>query len=73
MVTGCTMGKCNIDLIKGSGLSATFTKGDRKLRIRLKKDLLKQLLYDKENDKAKCVAYLSSEHFENIFDIVETL
>ncbi len=73
VATGCTMGKRNIDLIKGSGLSVTFTKGDRKLRIELKKNLLKKLLSDNENNNAECVAHMSTGQFASIFDVIETL
>ena len=39
-VTGCTMGKGNIKLKKGKDVSVLFSKEDRKLRLRLKKDIL---------------------------------
>ena len=41
--TGCTMGKGNIQLKKNNSLSAIFTKGDRKLELYLKDDILKKL------------------------------
>jgi len=73
VATGCTMGKRNIELIKGSGLSATFTKGERKIRIELKRNLLIQLLSDNENNNVKSVAHMSTEHFANIFYVIEAL
>jgi formylmethanofuran dehydrogenase subunit E len=39
-VTGCTMGKCNIELKKGRGVSVLFSKENKKLRLRLKKEVL---------------------------------
>ena len=42
-VTGCTMGKCNIELKKGRGVSVLFSKGNKKLRLRLKKEVLNSI------------------------------
>ena len=41
--TGCTMGKGNIQLKKDNSLSAIFTKGDRKLELYLKNDILRKI------------------------------
>ena len=41
--TGCTMGKGNIQLKEDDSLSAIFTKGDKKLELFLKDDILKKL------------------------------
>lgn len=38
--TGCTMGKGNIKLEKGKGVSVLFSKGDREVRLELKKEIL---------------------------------
>lgn len=39
-VTGCTMGKGNIELRKGKNVSVLFSRENRKLRLRLKKEIL---------------------------------
>ena len=39
-VTGCTMGKGNIKLKKGKDVSVLFSKEERKLKLKLKKDIL---------------------------------
>jgi formylmethanofuran dehydrogenase subunit E len=44
VATGCTMGKGNIRLEKGDLLMATFKKGNHRLRLKLKSDILKDLL-----------------------------
>jgi formylmethanofuran dehydrogenase subunit E len=44
VATGCTMGKGNIRLEKGDLLTATFMKGDHRLRLMLKVDVLKELM-----------------------------
>lgn len=44
VATGCTMGKGNIRLEKGDQLMATFMKGDHRLRLMLKSNVLKDLL-----------------------------
>jgi formylmethanofuran dehydrogenase subunit E len=42
-VTGCTMGKGNINLRKGKNVSVLFTKEGRKLRLTLKSDVLESI------------------------------
>jgi formylmethanofuran dehydrogenase subunit E len=39
-VTGCTMGKGNIELRKGSGITASFSKEDKILTLKLRKEIL---------------------------------
>lgn len=39
-VTGCTMGKRNIKLMKGDGVSVLFLKEGKRLRLRLKNEVL---------------------------------
>ena len=38
--TGCTMGKGNIKLRRGKGVSVLFSRGNRKIRLRLKRNML---------------------------------
>ena len=42
-VTGCTMGKRNIKLRRGKGVSVLFTKSDQKLRLEVRNRLLESL------------------------------
>ena len=42
-VTGCTMGKRNIKLRKGNETSVLFTKGDMKIRLKVKDKLLQSI------------------------------
>ncbi len=42
-VTGCTMGKRNIELKNGRGVSVLFSKENKKLRLRLKKEVLNHI------------------------------
>jgi formylmethanofuran dehydrogenase subunit E len=42
-VTGCTMGKGNIKLRKGSGLVVFFSRDDKSLKLRLKNEILKSI------------------------------
>jgi formylmethanofuran dehydrogenase subunit E len=43
VTTGCTMGKGNIRLERGDQLIVIFTKGDHKLRLQLRAEVLKEL------------------------------
>ena len=41
--TGCTMGKNNICVKDSPGVAATFTSGDKTLRVELKEEMLKTI------------------------------
>lgn len=42
--TGCTMGKCNIEVEEGEGIAAEFSKRDENLIIVLKQGVLEKVL-----------------------------
>lgn len=42
-VTGCTMGKRNIELRKGRDVSVLFLKKNKRLKLRLKKEILDRI------------------------------
>jgi formylmethanofuran dehydrogenase subunit E len=53
--TGCTMGKGNIQLRKGKGVSVRFSNEDKKLTLKLRKEVLnyvRSLLSEKETKQA---------------------
>ena len=41
--TGCTFGKRNISLTQGKGLHVTFKKNNKKLTLKLKKEIIKEI------------------------------
>lgn len=41
--TGCSMGKHNIEVEQGEGISAVFTKADKSIRITLRREVLRDL------------------------------
>ncbi len=54
-ITGCTLGKCNIELLEGSELKAVFTLDSKKLELKVKEPVLKRLEEDSADieDKAR--------------------
>ena len=71
-VTGCTMGKGNIKLKKGKDVSVLFSKEDRKLRLRLKKDILNYIksISSEEASEQASLKLLNKPACE-LFDIEE--
>jgi len=51
--TGCTMGKGNIKLKKGKGVSVLFLKENRRLELRLKSNVLDHIKGITSEDEAK--------------------
>lgn len=41
--TGCTFGKRNISLTQGKGLQVTFKKNNKKLTLKLKKEIIEEI------------------------------
>jgi len=74
IATGCTMGKRNIKLEKGKNLSLTFTKGEKRLKIRLKDEILKKLgnLKSKEESESKAIS-LINRPIRELFEIKEQI
>ena len=70
ITTGCTMGKRNIMLKKGNGLSVTFTRGEKRLRIRLKDEVLEDLRNLKSREKSERKALsLINQSIHELFDL----
>jgi formylmethanofuran dehydrogenase subunit E len=70
VTTGCTMGKGNIRLEKGDLLMATFMKGDHKLKLRLKVEVLKELLkVSSKRESTQAALKLIEVPARELFDI----
>jgi len=70
IATGCTMGKANIELKKGSSLSVTFLKDGKRLELILKAEVLKTLkgVSSKEDAEQKALN-LSERPIQEFFNI----
>ena len=69
-VTGCTMGKDNIKLRKGSGVSVLFSKERKTLRLKLKKDVLDFVKnISSEDDSRKASVSLLNRSASELFEI----
>ncbi|MCW4020684.1 MAG: formylmethanofuran dehydrogenase subunit E family protein [Candidatus Bathyarchaeota archaeon] len=70
IATGCTLGKGNIELKKGDFLSVTFIKGNEKIKLCLKEDVLKRLRRSSSMEEAKRTALtLVDQPVHELFDI----
>ena len=70
VTTGCTMGKGNIRLEKGDLLTATFTKGSRKLKLSLKAEVFKELMKVSSKKESEQIALkLVEAPIRELFDI----
>jgi len=72
IATGCTMGKRNIELKSGKHLSITFTRGEKRLKIRLKEEVLSDLrnVSSKEESENKA-KILINQPFLELFNVEE--
>ena len=69
-VTGCTMGKGNIKLRRGSGVSVLFSKERKTLRLKLKKDVLGFVKgISSEEDSRKASVNLLNRSASELFEI----
>jgi len=68
--TGCTMGKGNIKLRKGKDVSVLFSKDGKKLRLKLKKEMLKSIesISSEEATKEASLNLLNRSAYE-LFEI----
>jgi len=72
-ITGCTMGKRNVELRNGRFLSAIFIKDGKKLRLSLKSDILQSLKKPSSKKSSENIAMdLSKRHVQELFDIEES-
>ncbi len=70
--TGCTMGKGNIKLRRGSSLSVTFTKKGKRLRLCLKDDVLGSLGRASSRDESRQAALtFVNRPILELFDVEE--
>lgn len=70
--TGCTMGKCNIRLKKGKDLTVLFTKEDRKLSLKLKKEVMNSIrCISSEEESKKESLTLFNRSASELFEIEE--
>lgn len=70
--TGCTMGKHNIEVEEGEGISAYFVKDDESLRITLKKDVeekIRKNLCEKPEETHELIAELINARDNDIYDV----
>ena len=51
--TGCTMGKNNIHVRNSDGVVATFTSGDKTIRVELRSEVLTAILEKPDDDEEK--------------------
>lgn len=68
-VTGCTMGKRNIELTAGGSLFAFFRKEDQKLRLAVKSNILEALKKITRKDLETVAWKLSNQSIHELFDI----
>lgn len=69
-VTGCTMGKGNIELRRGRSLKAIFMKDNEKLQLSLKEDILKSLKGISLEESENTALRLSKKSVGELFDII---
>lgn len=73
IATGCTMGKGNIQLKRGNGLSAFFIKGNKKLELSLKSHVLESLEKLSSNEETeKAALNLSKKSIQELFVVKGT-
>jgi len=72
IATGCTMGKRNIELKRGKQLKVTFTKGEKRLEMHLKREVLRNIenLKSKEESERKAMSLINQPVWE-LFDVKE--
>ena len=73
--TGCTMGKHNIEVEEGEGISVCFLKDDESLRITLKKDVeekIRKNLCEKPEETHELIAELIKARYNDIYDVTNT-
>lgn len=67
--TGCTMGKGNIELKSGEGLSAIFTRNKRKIKLNLKEELYESLRRCSKDDLERIALDISKKQIYTIFNV----
>lgn len=67
--TGCTMGKGNIELKSGEGLSAIFTRNERKVKLKLKEEFYEYLKRCSKEDLERIALDISDKPIHTIFNV----
>jgi len=67
--TGCTMGKGNIELIEGDGISAEFQRDKKNLKIILRKEVFERLLNIQKGEEEKIAQGLSKKPIQELFEV----
>ena len=69
--TGCTMGKHNIEVVEGDGVSAVFTSEGGSLALRLRDEVLKKLRDDLDDEGAtlELMGWLGEAAAEDLFEV----
>ncbi len=72
VVTGCTMGKGNMELRKGDSLAIIFSNSDKKIELKLKSGLMERLRQvSSTEEQEKTAISLSREPVQNLFEVSE--
>jgi formylmethanofuran dehydrogenase subunit E len=69
--TGCTMGKHNIEVVEGDGVSAVFTSKEGSVALRLRERVLEKLRggLDDEEDTLELMGWLGGAAAEELFEV----
>jgi len=72
--TGCTFGKRNISLIQGKGLHVTFKKNNKKLTLKLKKEIIEEInsLPSEEEAWENLAKDLYQREIKEIFEVTRS-
>jgi len=72
--TGCTFGKRNISLIQGKGIHVTFKKNNKKLILKLKNEIIKEInsLPSEEEVWENLAKDLYQREIKEIFEIIRS-
>jgi len=69
VATGCTMGKRNIELKRSNRVSITFTRGERSLRLCLRREVLEGVATISSVEEAERMALaLASKPVQELFE-----
>jgi formylmethanofuran dehydrogenase subunit E len=69
--TGCTMGKHNIEVVEGDGVSAVFTSKEGSVALRLRERVLEKLRggLDDEEDTLELMGWLGGAAADELFEV----
>jgi len=69
--TGCTMGKRNIEVVEGNGISATFTSRSGSVTLTLRKEVINKVRRGLEDEEATCetMGWLGGAAAKELFEV----